>query len=73
MNRWQPIEAAPKDGTWIMVYRGHGDWKLNFALVYWGYPYPGAKFTCWNDGNYHTDNYDPTYWMPLSEPLREGQ
>ena len=69
MNKsdWQPIETAPKDGTWILIFRGHdADWTFNYALVYWD-----DHFMCWHDGDYHSDYYRPNHWMPLSEPPSE--
>ena len=64
--KWQLIETAPKDGTWIMIFHGHGyeeHDKLAHALVRWD-----DQFACWHDGEYHSDHYDPAYWMPLSRP-----
>ena len=62
--QWQPIETAPKDGTWIMICRPTTyASKLGCALVYWD-----DHFACWHDGDYHSDHYAPTHWMPLPEP-----
>ena len=63
--QWQPIETAPKDGTWILIFRStpHTNMELGCALVYWD-----DHFTCWHDGEYHSDHYDPSHWVPLPEP-----
>ncbi|CAB4188119.1 Domain of unknown function DUF551 [uncultured Caudovirales phage] len=63
---WQPIETAPKDGTWILGY-----WRDQRITEY-----PRVIFA--NDCSQHdvwytADNRDfgpvyPTHWMPLPEP-----
>ena len=63
---WQPMGTAPKDGTWILIF--HGQWKLNYALVYWD-----DHFTCWHDGDYHSEYYRPSHWMPLTGPPSKGE
>jgi hypothetical protein len=59
---WQPIDMAPKDGTWILVYRasnqGVAEWdayKDHWRL---------APF-CYFDR--------PTHWRPLPAPPTEGK
>ena len=63
---WQPIETAPKDGTWILVIIAgeHPD----------GYPYIPACAQ-WRDGGwFETNDTEPaedwplTHWMPLPAP-----
>jgi hypothetical protein len=75
MSDWQPIETAPKDGTYILL----------FVRTSWGGP--EIHKACWEDNTYDvkceawciansTDrDYNtsdevecPTHWMPLPAP-----
>ena len=64
MAEWQPIETAPKDGTWIVICDGRH--AGCFLAAYWDgdEEAPYKWFTV--DGSYHADF--PTHWMPLPEP-----
>jgi len=77
MNEWQPIETAPKDGTWVLLFvpaeipdedRGRhicaGQWsdQLN------GRTAPPRWMFAWFDGGYYGYAGPPTHWMPLPEP-----
>jgi len=60
---WQPIETAPKDGAWLLLY-----WVTMPITLY-----PFCAF--WDDGWWHPSFRDygevfPTHWMPLPEPPR---
>lgn len=65
MAKWQPIETAPKDGTWILVY-AHPDMAVAFAD-------PDNEYAWTLDDGHdfrpclrrHLAN--PTHWMPLPE------
>ena len=61
--QWQPIETAPKDGTWVLIWCGwvghprssafeHGSWQ-NLPWVA------------------NSKDYNPTHWMPLPAPPAE--
>ena len=57
---WQPIETAPKDGTWIMVYwptMGIGQYPF---VVFWDEGWQPARYS---DRDY--GEAFPTHWMPL--------
>jgi len=68
--QWQPIETAPKDGTWILV---HHEWGIDFAR--WR---PSDR---WQAEGWETELYDrygepaeeidPTHWMPLPDPPKQ--
>jgi hypothetical protein len=65
VERWQPIETAPKDGTRIVLakYVGHPDhisslWWM--TLGFWS-----SRWQNWNDGIEPSGLADPTHWMPL--------
>lgn len=61
--QWQPIETAPKDGTWILIWL---DWI--------GHPMSSA----FDNGSWqnlpwvaNSKLYNPTHWMPLPKPPTE--
>ena len=63
-NEWQPIDTAPKDGTWILVYHkfeSYGfdktEWDYDKWIVRWAYD-------CWHTGEEYAIQ-EPTHWMPL--------
>lgn len=74
---WQPIETAPKNGTWILL-AAKDDREENLAVQsgFWSIIYDG-----WRD--FKNDNcaiggFEPTHWMPLppaptaSKPLSDS-
>lgn len=82
MSEWQPIETAPKDGTWIMVagtvWAGevggvarNANPEVSIANYTSGKSdYPGDW---WNEagGDYYATWCQPTHWMPLPPPPTE--
>ena len=59
MNEWQPIEAAPKDGTEFVGY-----WE--FAITD-GVPQWMAGRAWWDDGRFRFESLKhgpPTHWTP---------
>lgn len=72
---WQPIETAPKDGTWVLVYGDGADDEaeqrkiavaqftnyLNGRTTDWHWQF------AWYDGGYYGVFDNPTHWMPLPE------
>ena len=68
MDIWQPIETAPKDGTWILLrgesgyinrpYRAHvGRWD--------GVYRPLEPWQTSEADAFEYDGKPPTHWMPL--------
>lgn len=71
---WQPIETAPKDGTWCLLGGGmtseddYMETGVNvlrpvtafFDDEYWN--------MCFWDGSWRTSYENPTHWMPLPPP-----
>jgi hypothetical protein len=58
---WQPIETAPKDGTWILVYPAYSD---TVAMVRW----EGKRPPRWQMLTGISIPCAPTRWMPLPPP-----
>ena len=56
MSELLPIETAPRDGTWLLL------WDGAFVLGFWS-----SKGT-WDDGGFHDDMSEITHWMPLPPP-----
>lgn len=72
---WQPIETAPKDGTYIL------------AIVAGNHPSTGLPYVpdvvLFRDGfwlvsdgyqdEYDDENWKPTHWMPIPPPPGDDQ
>lgn len=60
---WQPIETAPKDGSWVLVCAGRNVW-----IAQWATPktHADSSISGWRAGHTYTDGV--THWMPLPEP-----
>lgn len=76
---WQPIDTAPKDGSWILLKGGEIDYGWE------GYDQPPCvvgQYTnkkngsivrghwqyAWYDGGYYGEYENPTHWMELPKP-----
>ena len=73
---WQPIETAPKDGTWVLVYGdGTKDERENGKIAVAQYTNWRNGVThkegwwqfAWYDGGYYGQFNNPTHWAPLPE------
>jgi hypothetical protein len=74
VSEWQPIETAPKDGTYIWLAR-----PGTMRIGWWA---SGEKYEChgsigggWRDhalsdtlGGARDLTYAPTHWQPVPEP-----
>lgn len=63
MSAWQPIDTAPKDGTWVLAYSPNGNWRR----ISWG----KNRFNeaCWTSVDWwFFEREEFTHWMPLPEP-----
>lgn len=62
-TKWQPIETAPRDGTWVLCYSegviSHAFWESNEfdGDCHWG----GKDW-------YYPKWSQPTHWMPAPAP-----
>jgi len=79
---WRDIESAPKDGTWIFIYRDnwHGAIKAKWGEIdgvdelFTGWVFQdeflciGCAEGCLGYNEDIEDGYMPTHWMPLPEP-----
>lgn len=70
MTDWQPIESAPKDGTYMLLYMGSEQHSLGKILVGCWADHPRCR--CWIAGGYMRRNCPPTHWAPLPEPPQNG-
>lgn len=74
---WQPIESAPKDGTYILVSNpaAGGSWVAHwFPVAVSGYkfdqPWRSVMLNHWHIPE-KTRYVPPTHWMPLPPPPKD--
>lgn len=64
---WQPIETAPRDGTWVILHTAAGGVQPG----YWGPTYFGYN-PAWVQYAHRSEAEEiigePTHWMPLPAP-----
>lgn len=60
-HEWQPIETAPKDGTFVLICGPHGLYIAQHQITYEGPEYRWKE----RAGFY---NIEATHWMPLPKP-----
>ena len=69
MSEWQPIETAPKDGTYVL---GASSIKVNVAMFFngeWCWAYGHCECHGWPTAPF----FPITHWMPMpSAPAKEG-
>jgi hypothetical protein len=65
MTDWQPIETAPKDGTYIIAFEPDEDraWKPNIAIVQWHLP---------TSQHFEPDDEDPDLYRKIIKPVGSG-
>ena len=81
-GEWQPIESAPKDGTWLLGINNRG----NQAVIIWAedavnwigeglssgwiHPFSDMRLSpFWNGAC----GSEPTHWMPLPSPPNQRE
>ena len=85
MNQWQPIETAPRDGTWVLIaggrtteddYNSTGVLTTRPVTAFWSEPLweEDAEWAfCFWDGDWREGYLNPTHWMPLPQPPEGDQ
>lgn len=82
---WQPIETAPKDGTWIVVLipdpiqNDDGPIPLvettkweNVGIEYWEDIDKDTKKRIIRDDSHWRNYENPTHWMSIPEPPHDN-
>lgn len=70
MSKWQKIETAPKDGTWVWVFWPTATWPESsprdiYCVAQWA-------DDRWVDADDFREFTLPTHWMPLPPPPEES-
>ncbi len=72
VDGWQPIETAPKDGTYVLVANAHGAWVASWRPIYTSGYRPSNPWASVMLNHNHIPapgRYDkPTLWRPLAAP-----
>jgi hypothetical protein len=78
MQQWQPIETAPRDGSYILAARfkngdeflwaKHSRWMTAEEIAEIEGGAPDQWCANWQDGDNEAEPCFPTHWMPLLTP-----
>lgn len=64
MSQWQPIETAPKDGSYVILTNGE-----DVTAGWWR-----GRGSGWNTGYEALDfTGEPTHWMSMPDPPEKTQ
>lgn len=64
MDEWEPIESAPKDGTFILTYDAGSSYPDDPEECIWLVNWDVDRWRIMLDGQ----SASPTHWMPLPAP-----
>lgn len=70
MNNWQPIRTAPKEenSTILGCAKIYNEWVIEITTwQYW------APQRYWASYSFDRFGPQPTHWIPLPDPPREGK
>ena len=66
---WQPIEIAPKDGEYILVYNSYGTTEVVWLTEEMSdVPFDGFYIDAMKAGYFPLRGDEPAYWHPLPAP-----
>lgn len=69
---WQPIESAPRDGSYILVCNSHGSWIAKYQHFYPSGYRPSSPWASMMLNHDHIEKPGrldhPTHWRPLPAP-----
>lgn len=71
MKNWKPIETAPKDGTFILIYEDRSEWgECSQMVTHWAKSRDGFgdEVEGWLDpdvGELGPTTINPTHWKSL--------
>lgn len=71
MSEWKPIETAPHDGTFILLFctqMKHHEVKMGGKLVVSGYWDAIDQAWCSHGSTWEGPFYEADQWMPLPAP-----
>ena len=68
--KWQPIETAPKDGSWVIVVFPYSPPMVSLATYKPQFRRGGrgGQSAGWRSYHERLSEISPTHWMPLPEP-----
>jgi hypothetical protein len=69
MMDWQPIETAPKDGSFVLAYNAGSMFQDMVEETMWIVQFSGGRWRIALDGQ----SAQPTHWMPLPAPPAPNQ
>lgn len=65
---WQPIDSAPRDGTWFLAFNGHWRGVAKYTAPYHGDEGDEFQDPVWVDETSEFIEPEPTHWQPLPSP-----
>ena len=68
LQGWQPIESAPKDGTWVILYDAEQYHPVHVRN--WRTAETNGRLISgwWDEYSQYRPSFRPTHWKPLPHP-----